>query len=192
MVLLGHINQHLKNNNLGLRQIIDWAMYVNSAMNKSTWKRFVIVAKRAGLLSLAVNVTKMCEKHLGLPNTIKWRDQRFDLSDELLNVIMTDGNFGRREITSTKNNSIKNSLTRINSRGIYNFFKSVGLEKCELCKEYHCLELLAFIYGFLWCSYKGIITLFRSQNVKKQFVDSRYRIELFKKIGIKTWHDKLK
>ena len=188
LVLLGHINQHLKNNALGLRQIIDWEMYFNFVMNKRVWKeQFVPLANEAGLLSLAVNVTQMCEINLGLSNRIKWKKRNDTLTSELLNVVLTDGNFGKREISSTTyERNIYKTVTRIKSRGIYTFFKTIGLRKCKLCKKYPIIEPLAFLYGFLQCSYYGLIAVFKVNNVKKQVDEGRHRIELYRKIGIKT------
>ena len=37
LVLLGHINQHLEEG-LGLRQILDWALYVDKALDDDAWE----------------------------------------------------------------------------------------------------------------------------------------------------------
>ena len=75
-VLLGHINQHLKTNSLGLRQILDWEMYVRKVMNSDLWNNgFMPVAKNIGLDKLAINVTAMCIEFFGLPNNIGLAEQ---------------------------------------------------------------------------------------------------------------------
>ena len=66
IVLLSHIRQHLESG-LGLRQIIDWMMFVRSYLNDEMWfSSFHEKAQRTGLESLAVITTKMCQKYLGL------------------------------------------------------------------------------------------------------------------------------
>lgn len=70
LVLLGHIQQHLSNG-LGLRQIIDWMMYVERYLNDEFWNtEFKDVAVRCGLKKLAIVSTLMCQKYLGLDTEI--------------------------------------------------------------------------------------------------------------------------
>ena len=72
LVLLGHMVQHLKSG-LGLRQVIDWMLYVQSKLTDDFWHQtFEAAAKEAGLEKVAVTVTQMCKKYLGLPTEIHW------------------------------------------------------------------------------------------------------------------------
>lgn len=190
LVLLGHINHHLKSNNLGLRQIIDWEMYLNSVMDSGEWEHeFVPLAKEIGLLDLAVNVTKMCEKHLGLPNTIiRKSDMDYDISDELLEVLLTDGNFGRKKLPeSTEYESkIHNAVSIIKSDGLFGYFQKSGLYNWKLCKKYPVLKPLAFIYGmFRFCG-NVIVSLIKIGNVKKQIDEGKKKYDFRKKLGIRT------
>lgn len=44
-------------------------MYVKNILDETTWKmQFSPIAKKVGLKKLAVNVTLMCVKYLGLKN----------------------------------------------------------------------------------------------------------------------------
>lgn len=185
LVILCHIYQHLKENSLGLRQVIDWEMYFNSVMNKSTWNRFVILAGEIGLLPLAINITKMCEKYLGLPNRIQWKNKNDEITDGLINVILTDGNFGRRELSSSTNEkTIQNNLYSIGANGFYNHFLNVGKEKWELCQKYAVLNPLAFIYGLVRCGYKGVKIAIKTGDIKKYNDIGKNRLQLYKKLGI--------
>ena len=74
LVLLEHINQHLEKG-IGLRQIIDWMLFVDKYLSEEKWPSFRKHTENTGLENLAVVTTKMCEKYLGLPHR-QWSEQR--------------------------------------------------------------------------------------------------------------------
>lgn len=99
LVLLAHINQHL-GTGLGLRQIIDWMCYVERELDDEFWKNeFSQAAESIGMCKLAVIVTAMCAKYLGLDGKITWWTECDDLSacEELMEYILLHGNFGRKD-----------------------------------------------------------------------------------------------
>ncbi len=72
LVILAHIRSHLKSG-LGLRQVIDWMMYVDKVLDDAFWKNeFEAVAVSKGLDSLAKTLTHMCQLYLGLSDRITW------------------------------------------------------------------------------------------------------------------------
>lgn len=98
LVLLQHISQHLEGG-LGLRQIIDWMLYVHRELTDEYWENeFQGAARAVGLEKLAVTVTRMCQMYLGLPNELSWcRGVDTSLCEELMELIIDKGNFGRRD-----------------------------------------------------------------------------------------------
>ena len=59
LVLLDHVRYHLQGG-LGIRQIIDWMMFVHANLNDETWETgFAQLARGAGLETLAVTMTSM-------------------------------------------------------------------------------------------------------------------------------------
>lgn len=97
-MLLGHINHHLVSQNLGLRQILDWEMYVHNIMDNKLWNdRFLPLLKKVGLRKLAINTTLMCKKYLGLSTGIILKeDISEDASELLLKMVLKSGNFGSK------------------------------------------------------------------------------------------------
>ena len=95
LVLLEHINHHLESG-LGLRQIIDWMMFVHRCLPDEKWPEFRKLAEQVGLKSLAVNTARMCELYLGLPerNWSKSADEK--VCECLMEYVLTSGNFGRQ------------------------------------------------------------------------------------------------
>ena len=61
---MGHINQHLEEW-LGLRQILDWALYADKALDDAWEHTFAPDVRRLGLDRLAITVTRMCQLYLG-------------------------------------------------------------------------------------------------------------------------------
>lgn len=139
LVLLGHINQHLKDNSLGLRQIIDLEMYVYQVMNRDYWNsRFIPVTSEIGLDKLAINVTAMCIKFFGLPNGIGLAEQSEYELNSLLEIIFENGNFGRKaneSIDQLNNRKTMGTIYNIKQNGFLKFFQSVGLNMWIPCKK---------------------------------------------------------
>ena len=96
LVLLGHINQHFSDG-LGLRQIIDWMVYVEKYLDDDMWNNgFAEAAEQIGMKRLAIITTAMCRKYLGLEKDIHW-DVYDPLCDKLMKNILSRGNFGRKD-----------------------------------------------------------------------------------------------
>lgn len=97
LTLLTHIRQHMRSG-LGMRQIIDWMLYVKHSMNDSVWyNSFQSAAKECGLEKLAITVTRMCQVYLGLTEDITWCTSADEaLCGELMDYIFMSGNFGQK------------------------------------------------------------------------------------------------
>ncbi|MBR5947269.1 MAG: nucleotidyltransferase family protein [Clostridia bacterium] len=95
IVLLFHINQHLRVG-LGLRQILDWMMFVDKNIDDAAWQReYRQITQSVGLDKFAKIVTRMCQMHLGLNKELTWcADADPEVCDSLLNYIIDKGNFG--------------------------------------------------------------------------------------------------
>ncbi len=82
LVLLFHIYQHLRSG-LGLRHIIDWMMYLNKYDN---WNELLPVLRKTGMDKLALTITVMCQKYLGLKMIVEESEEY--PCDELMDYIM--------------------------------------------------------------------------------------------------------
>ena len=97
LVLLAHVNQHL-GSGLGLRQILDWQMFVAAYLTDELWEHeFRHTAQQIGMEKLAVTTTRLCRTYLGLQTSATWFDGAdAQLADDLLRYIMHKGNMGRK------------------------------------------------------------------------------------------------
>ena len=97
LVLLAHVNQHL-GSGLGLRQILDWQMFVAAYLTDELWEHeFRHAAQQIGMEKLAITTTCLCRTYLGLQTSATWFDGAdAQLADDLLLYIMHKGNMGRK------------------------------------------------------------------------------------------------
>ena len=97
LVLLAHVNQHL-GSGLGLRQILDWQMFVDAHLTDELWERsFQHAAQQIGMEKLAVTTTCLCRTYLGLQTSATWFGEAdAQLASDLLLYIMQRGNMGRK------------------------------------------------------------------------------------------------
>lgn len=164
MVLLMHMCQHLKSG-LGLRQLIDWMMYVQAVLDDTYWEEeFEQAADRIGLVALAKTATKTCQTYLGLHDSIGWcRDAEDELCDGLLESLMTSGNFGRKQGLDAKAEAVATDINRI---GFFQKLQKSGELNWKAYKRYPRLK------PFCW--------LYQSFRYTKQLVQSRKDIHLVK------------
>ena len=161
IVLLGHIVAHLKQSGIGLRQIIDWMMFVNKELDDSAWDNtFRLLALEAGFEKIAITVTYMCKKWLGLPNEITWCNVADEaLAEQLLLRIMDDGNFGQNRALSE---SIIESMKK---EGVFKFLQRVGILNWPMAQRYAVLRPFAWLYQLFIYAGKGIIGFFTGKRV---------------------------
>lgn len=171
LVLLGHIMQHLKGSGIGLRQIIDWMMFVYKELDDYAWdSHFRELAAEAGLEKLAISVTYMCKKWLGLPNDINWCNTAdVGLADQLLIRILDDGNFG---MDRAPFELVKKSMK---DEGVFNYLQLAGLENWGLAQKFIIFRPFAWIYQLCRYICMGISNYF---NGKKNFMKDRHRVSL--------------
>ena len=151
LVLLAHIHQHLESG-LGLRQILDWVLYVDKVLDDEMWEHtFAPIVRRLGLKTLAVAVTRMCQIHLGLRADITWcASADEDICHRLMDYIMDQGNFGRK--------GDKSNHKSVKALSILQNFKKLqhlGLERWPAVTKYPHLKSLLTPFAWFWqlCHY---------------------------------------
>ncbi len=183
LVLLEHINQHLENG-LGLRQIIDWMLFVNQHLPDEKWPEFQSMANRIGLDKLAIVVTRMCEIYLGLPRR-KWCENADEsLCNQLMEYILECGNFG---VNRVDDNSIA-EIVLIRARSPISAFKLLqerGLVNWEAPKKYKILRPFAWIYQIGRYLHKGLHRKNAVSEIKKEYRIAKERMLLFDALGVK-------
>ena len=181
-VLLDHMRNHLKSG-LGLRQVIDWMMYVNAELDDEFWNtEFGSVANEKGMDTLAMATTKMCQKYLGLKDSITWcASANESICDELMDCLLESGNFGRKQGSGS---NIVTVSSAIKQEGLFRRLQRMGEYNWEAYKKHHWLKPFCWIYQ--GCRYikQGLKTKRNSSQLREDAKRGKERYELLKKLNI--------
>ena len=149
LVLLSHISTHLENG-LGLRQIVDWMMYVHQELTDEFWHdQFEPIVKSLGLHTLAVTVTRMCQIYLGLPSDLTWcTSADTQLCSNLLDYVFQQGNFGKK-LPKGFNQTTSVLHTAKNMHSLFRALQYRGCINWKAAKKHPWLKPFAWLYqGF--------------------------------------------
>ena len=182
LTLLAHISKHLEAG-LGLRQIIDWVMYVNKELHDDAWPAFCGKADQLGLMKLAKVTARLGQLYLGLPEeNISWCKEADDeLCAELLDYVFECGNFGRKL-------GANNKVTSVFSKGktFRSFFIDLqhsGEGTWKAYQKHPCLKPFAWIYQSFRLASRGLKNLTLS-DLKKDYAASKKRNQLMEKLMV--------
>ena len=182
IVLLGHMAQHLKNG-LGLRQVIDWMMYVNSELNDAFWTlTFEKAAIDVGLDQVAIVATRMCQLYLGLSEDIHWcMDADPEACAALMDSLLSSGNFNRKRGNGTPIEIVTSNIAK---KGLFRVLQTSGEKNWEAYHKHKWLKPFAWIYQ--GCRYvaKGIQTKRSGIQIKQDAQRGKQRKELLQKLKI--------
>ncbi len=146
VVLLLHKLEHFVGGGLGLRQLCDWAMFVDKRMDETLWSELSPKLEGFGLKVFAQVITRVCVDYLGLPEEkAPWAmDADKNLAAMVMEDIIRAGNFGRKESAKNYGGALFTSL-QADSAGesFFRALKSACQRNWEPCKEYPILTPLA-------------------------------------------------
>jgi hypothetical protein len=182
LVLLGHIRQHL-NSGLGLRQILDWMMYVKINVDDDYWdSEFCKAADEVNLKTLAEIVTSLCKKYLGLDNVSWCDDADEELVDELIIYILKKGNFGRKQggsnVTVRVMHNFRNPLATLK------YLHEGGMFNWEAAKKHKFLRPFAWIYQIGHLLRKGLARKKGINTFVGEMKQSKNEVEFLRRLGV--------
>ena len=179
LVLLDHMRSHLKGG-LGLRQMIDWMMYCHRELNDGFWQdSFRLAAEETKLTTLAITVTALCQKYLGLTTDITWcRGADEALVDELLDSLLISGNFGRKQGLG---NNVEKVTAAFRREGLFRRLQRAGEHNWKAYHRHHGLRPFCWLYQLFRYIRQG---MGRIRYVRADLARGNDRYELLKKLGI--------
>ena len=182
LVLIDHVNHHMESG-IGLRQIIDWMMYVHRCLPDEKWPEFQALARQTGHETLALITTRMCELYLGLPEHRFCAQADPALCGQLMDYILSNGNFGRKQDEDSK--ASKGFLGSVHSlKGAYQYLQGRGLLNWPAAQKYRFLRPFAWIHqGFRYVK-KGFHRKDTLAKLKDEREAGKKRSELFNALGI--------
>jgi len=182
LILLEHMRSHLRVG-LGLRQLIDWMMFVEHELDDTFWRdTFCDVAREKNLDTLAVTTTRLCQKHLGLSESITWCAGADDtLCDFLLENLLSSGNFG---VKNRDGNAVQGVMINIRREGLFPYLQRVGERDWKLYHQHHWLRPFAWLYESFVFMNRYIKIRKRKKSVLTAAMSSTDRYDLLKKLNI--------
>jgi len=184
LVILEHINQHMEDG-LGLRQIIDWMMFVDKCLPNEKWLEFNELVENTGLKKLAIVITRMCEIYLGLPERIWCSNVDKALCEQLMEYILSSGNFGNKR-TSDEDISENVFAYARTLKAAYKLLQTQGLINWKAAKNHTTLRPFAWVYQFFRYISRGIKREKATTKIKNEYHEGKKRADLFAALGVKT------
>lgn len=183
LVLIDHIRSHLYSG-LGLRQIIDWMMYVHTFPDEQMWTdRLAPLVREAGLEVLATTGTKMCKLWLGLCGDITWCDNADEeTAVQLMEMIFHSGNFGRKE--QDEDSPMKGIIMESSKHGVFHYLQVTGEATWKAYQKHHYLRPFVWLYQCFRFAKSGLVALFRGERSKLDTSDAKKRRSFLEKLGI--------
>lgn len=185
LVLLEHLHIHLYGD-LGLRQVIDWLMFVARVCDDAFWeKTFRPLAKRAGLETLAVTVTALGKKYFGLPASITWCDGAKDaVVDDLLRFFTESGNFGIKK--QQRDRTIVNIVGRHRTPIEWlRHLQDTGMSHWKLAQKHKVFRPFAWLYQAFRYLVRGLKdNKFLSFLHSEQAAESKEKRKLYRDLDL--------
>ena len=184
LVVLEHISQHMEGG-LGLRQIIDWMMFVDKCLPDDKWSEFQKLADEIGLEQLAVVTTRMCELYLGLSHREWCAGADSVLCEQLMDYVMQCGNFGNKK---TSDSDISKNAFAVAStpKAAFKLLQKRGLTNWNAAQKYKVLKPFAWIYQGLRYVVKGLKREKAVSKIKAEYSEAMKRKEMFDALGVST------
>ncbi len=181
LTLVEHINHHMEAG-LGLRQIIDWMMFVDKCLPDEQWPDFEKMAARTGHVRLAQVTTRMCEIYLGLSPHV-WCDGVDPMvCEKLMAYVLSCGNFGVK--VAFESRISERILSSASLPATVKTLRQQGILTWKAAQKYAFLRPFAWIYKAGNYLIKGLTRKNSIQRLKDEYVQSRKRNELFDAVGI--------
>ena len=181
LVLLEHMKSHLQSG-MGLRQVIDWMMYVDKALNDEEWDaHFKQAAESVQMEALAKASARMCQIYLGLSARITWcLDADDNLCQRLMDIVLTSGNFGRKQ---GRGNQIETVTTAFRRDGVLHYLQYAGEHNWKAYKRHKWLKPFCWLYQIFRYGKKGIAAK-RGNNLISDIDRSKERFDVLKKLNV--------
>lgn len=179
LVLLCHIHQHLFEG-LGLRQIIDWMMYVHACLDEEGWEKFKPYAQELGLEKLARVATRLCVLYFGLE--VEWCGENDRAADMLLENIIQSGNFGH---VHGRGRDVERVMVNVKRQGLFHYLQKAGeFNWKETLRVRPWLRPMAWIYQIFRYAGQAKSSGRTGETLRNDMKRSGERYELLKELEL--------
>ena len=183
LIILDHIRHHIYGG-LGIRQIIDFMMFVNSEPDDVKFEKEILpLFEKAGLKTLAQVIIKTCKKYFHLPVNAAWCETADDKTcDELLATVFASGNFGRKNPYVYR--PMQTLTMTVKKQGFFRTLQNAGVENCAAFKKHKFLRPFAWLYQLFRYFKRGIVRLFKREKLLADISSGKEKNDFYKRLGI--------
>ncbi|MCD8049614.1 MAG: nucleotidyltransferase family protein [Clostridia bacterium] len=183
VILILHKLEHFMLSGLGLRQLCDWAVFVNNKLDDAMWAKLKPRLSEFGMLTFTEVMTQICIDYLRLPEANAPRAMQRDdeTAAKVMEQILKEGNFGKKvDRYGERLFNDPNSSNRFTS-----FIKVLGnacREHWPLCEKYAVLMPAApfvLLGRYMIQRRKGERP---KLNLKKKYQQAGHDQKLYKKL----------
>lgn len=182
LVLLTHLVHHLKTG-VGLRQVIDWMMFVGKVLDDELWKsEFQTAVEQVGLGRAAIATTRICQQFLGLSEGKKhWcMEVDTDLCNQLMDNILSSGNFGTKHGSGTK---VETAMHHLKKGGL-RYLQTAGEFNWKAYHKHRWLKPFAWVYQIGRYAKQGFQTKRNRKQLQQDYDQASQRYKLLEQLGI--------
>lgn len=183
LLILDHIRHHIYGG-LGIRQVIDFMMFVYSEKDEAKFEKEILpVFEKSGLGVLAKVIIKSCKKHFGLPLKAQWCESADDMtSDEFMERVFHSGDFGRKSPYEYR--PMESFAMSVKKYGFFRSLQKAGVENFKACKNHKILRPFAWLFQLLRLVRRGIVALFHRKKLLSDVKSAKTKVDFYKRIGI--------
>lgn len=158
-------------------------MHVHCNLDDYYWNNeFQAIVQEKGMEKLAVTITRMCQIHLGLNETITWCCSADDtLCNQIMESLFLSGNFGSK---NDSGRSFEAVMTNFKREGLFKSLQNAGENHWKAYKKHSWLKPFCWLYQIFRYAKQGIATKRNSKLIKGDIERSNERYELLKKFDI--------
>ena len=186
-IMLTHFQHHLFHEGVGLRHVLDWAVFANSFTNEEFLDIFEARLKRVGLFRLAQILSLIVVKHMGMEHRA-WMGDDYETADEILSDILIGGNFGKKDFRRAYEGLFtcdrdKGNLRRGRIFQLFSSMNSIIDTKWSAAKKFPLL----YPVGWLFFSAKYFFKLLfkkKRLNIFAAYKKSGQRIKKYSKLRV--------
>ncbi|MGN0261919.1 MAG: nucleotidyltransferase family protein [Eggerthellaceae bacterium] len=184
LVLLAHVRQHLSVG-IGLRQVLDWMFYVENELDEVLWEEgFEQLAESTGMKPLAMALTLMCKRNLGLKRDVPWCGA-FDasLTDVLLGYVMSKGNMGHK-VSDEKRASLKIIHGLSHPVRVVKMLHSCGCARINPTQNQRVPAISAVLNGAAFYLQKSLSHGVSLKSLREESDAGSKEMQLFERLGV--------
>jgi hypothetical protein len=186
LMLLIHTAGHLQNG-IGIRHLLDWGIYADRYLTDAFWNdEFKDAAIRLKVDNLALTMTYICQKDLGLCRGRKWCQEADEkVCSAFLTYLMEQGNFGSK--AGHEDAAAKFFTEGLDSEGFFKRLDRSSRYSMPIVDKYPVLRPVGWIYQMGRYVKRGLQREIISGNLHEDLEEGRQRRRLMKKLGVESW-----